>query len=457
MNTVNRLPLRISFGVLSIFLSACTLNRSYWVEDQDKVVESGEIKSWAKIPFESGLTSEGKPFYKNLRVIEYDENGDRWESMQSNIARELVRYNAGPNVPVIVFVHGWRHNSHPDDSNLKGFNDFLMNFNKYTQFKKENPIGIFIGWRGASVNERGALGALNTLPALLSVVDRKEGADKVAGIPLASDLWMLRKEALKRDAKMVIVGHSFGGRIVERVVAPSILASHHLRGTGSRIVLRSDSESQADQGSVAGKVDRGTMMADLTVLINPASESLFARQLKVGLRGWPSYDPPAIISIKSETDSATGSVWPVMKYMELATNPGEVFLGRRYRLNHHRNPESRLTETPWDYQTKTAGNYTDRLLNGYIDVTETGGFRIVNPDLEKHYLTGEGYLVLRAHRRLINGHSGEPLPGEDSSEFQNHGIFTERMSKFIETIVHQSGGSMKYTDSELYKQLHPAN
>lgn len=53
-------------------------------------------------------------------------------------------------VMTVVFVHGWKHNAHADDENVKNFRKLLESASG-----KSGPrrvIGVYIGWRGLSID-----------------------------------------------------------------------------------------------------------------------------------------------------------------------------------------------------------------------------------------------------------------------------------------------------------------
>lgn len=211
-----------------------------------------------------------------MRVIEFDENGDFWDSGQVGAAQEMLRSKRKP--ILITYVHGWRHDASRDDSNLQGFQTFLDTLNHGLGGR---VCGVYIGWRGASVDEK--LGPLTTPAAVMTFWGRKEVTNSVAGVPLSVSLCGLSSLARDMKGHSIIIGHSFGGRIVERAIGQAI----------------------ASQGS-----SNLPMPYDLAFLINPADESLYARQLKLALRNW-SYSSPAIIVLAAKDDDATKHAWPL--------------------------------------------------------------------------------------------------------------------------------------------------
>ena len=90
-------------------------------------------------------------------------------------------------------------------------------------------------------------------------------------------------------APYILVGHSFGGLIVERSVAHAINAEIH-------------GHADADR----------SMPADLVIAVNPAADSVLARQMIAALYSRKTEGTrPLFVSITSTGDWATGSVFPI--------------------------------------------------------------------------------------------------------------------------------------------------
>src|SRR5204862_7317032 len=88
----------------------------------------------------------------------------------------------------------------------------------------------------------------------------------------------------------VLLGHSFGGLIVERSVAHAINAEIH-------------GHADADR----------SMPADLVIVVNPAADSILARQMIAALYSRKTEGTrPLFVSITSTGDWATGSVFPIV-------------------------------------------------------------------------------------------------------------------------------------------------
>ena len=152
---------------------------------------------------------------------------------------------------------------------------------------------MYLGWRGDRVS----------LPLLqqLTFWDRSSAAKRVASLDMQEALSALIQATKERpDSKVLLYGHSLGGAILERTIAPSLA------------------------GDVQGPSHDRRVAVDLVVLVNPAIDALHARMLVAVLRRHevavemhapdgtvhPSRGP-LMVSITSEADTATGYLFPI--------------------------------------------------------------------------------------------------------------------------------------------------
>lgn len=241
-----------------------------------------------------------------LAFIEFDDRGEFFERGQLEQALRLisqVKSHATDTVPatVVLFVHGWKNNASEQSGNVAGFESMLgclaSQFNSSPAPEASTVVGIYLGWRGRVVsapgiedltfwnrrNESRNLPGAHTVETLLSVMKAIKGPDY-------SD----------PKGQSFLIGHSFGGGLLETA----------LTQTYENIILNTPSGSPVHWPT------------DLTVLINEAAPALQAYQLiesmKANVRERPacgaargeSHYLPAMISLTSVTDSATGGFFP---------------------------------------------------------------------------------------------------------------------------------------------------
>jgi len=234
-------------------------------------------------------------------VVEFDEYGDFFDTEQ--LMQSLKMIGAVEGKPLLVtFVHGWRHNASPGDEDLIDLQNLVTRLNSMEGLKGYTACGLYIGWRGARVDESKLPGLVTAIPAGLTFWNRKAATDRVADIGLARVLSHTSKAAWKDSGRVITIGHSFGGRILEKCIGNSMAAQ-------------------------SATLDTIKPLADFTVFVNPASESLTARKLKLALKGWDRDDtksvtvpgsdksalppPPLMVAIGAQNDKATGFLWPL--------------------------------------------------------------------------------------------------------------------------------------------------
>jgi hypothetical protein len=103
-----------------------------------------------------------------LFFVEFDDQGRQRDTRQwTQLKDELTALKAsteGPHddyggVSLLVSVHGWRHDAHYDDDNVRAVRQLLEKANQLEQhrpyitpnFKPRKVIGVYLGWRGKSL------------------------------------------------------------------------------------------------------------------------------------------------------------------------------------------------------------------------------------------------------------------------------------------------------------------
>lgn len=175
---------------------------------------------------------------------------------------------------VIAFVHGWRHDSRVGDANVADLRFYAAHAARFLRDRcSTDPsacdmevTAIYVGWRGARVDERGLIDAFGTtlggflgnLSAAATLFDRKPVSEAIA--PAAVSALRTIEMTLRRPGvdggdrhnKLVVAGHSLGGNMLATGLKDDLLkaVARHRFGTVLQPVL-----------------------GDLVVLINPASEA----------------------------------------------------------------------------------------------------------------------------------------------------------------------------------------
>ena len=195
---------------------------------------------------------------------------------------------------LITYVHGWQNNAESDD--VGRFESLLARLSRAPAIRNAgfHVVGVYLGWRGK----------LSPVPVLkeLSFFNRKATAERIASNFDCYDAIASMSEAARKyhgphGQYTILLGHSFGGLIVERSVAHAINAEMH-------------GHADADR----------SLPADLVLVVNPASDSILSRQMIAALYSRKTEGArPFFVSITSTRDNATGIAFPVGTNLAAAT------------------------------------------------------------------------------------------------------------------------------------------
>ena len=256
----------------------------------------------------------------SLAFIEFGEMGSYQDISQLQKAAELVRNTRQP--LVITYVHGWQNNAGSDD--VRKFSKFLSEVAQtpLIRNKEFHVVGVYLGWRGK----------LTGVPIAkeLTFYSRKAAAERLANNFDCFDAISSVAEAARRNRKgqeqyTILLGHSFGGLVVERAVAHAIDSQMHGRSHG-----------------------RNSLPADLTLVLNPASDSILSRQIISALYQENAKNTrPLFISVTSTADAATGKIFPIGTSLSAVTK----MFGK---VSDPASPKTKESER--DFYTSTPGH-----------------------------------------------------------------------------------------------------
>jgi pimeloyl-ACP methyl ester carboxylesterase len=238
-----------------------------------------------------------------LAFIEFDDQGELWSPSQMFRATELIKRanQAEAGSAFIVFIHGWQNNASPkqeqeEGKSLHGFKQLLSQTAR--RVKARDPtathsvVGVYLAWRGKSAYKPFSS---------LTFWNRRRTANRIASGGAVTEVLTRILHTIDQNpaSKAILIGHSFGGLLMEQAMLQNMVTS--------------------TVGAQAGQLD---FPIDMVMLINPASPSLRAKQLievfardrtkvyQVDNQG-KRYERPLMISVTSRTDGATRRLYPM--------------------------------------------------------------------------------------------------------------------------------------------------
>ena len=197
-----------------------------------------------------------------LAFLEFDEMGERWDRNQPQVALDLIQRakTLSTHPIVVVFVHGWKNNANDRDGeenhNVVGFEGVLNFIRTLPKYASSPIVGIYLSWRGDLIPDYWPI------RRQLSVTNRETAATRIPGSSMTAALTqiMIQTHSGPPGARLIMVGHSFGGLILERALTQA-MTDYVLRQTG---------------GAAAG---RDNTWADLVVFVNSAAAASEGKQM----------------------------------------------------------------------------------------------------------------------------------------------------------------------------------
>lgn len=244
-----------------------------------------------------------------LAFVEFDDQGRFWNRQQVDLfEKTLEAENRRPDssgLTVVVFAHGWRHNSEVCDANVACFRSFLRTLHADMLVagsagafgRPKRIVAVYAAWRGLSTKgfplEQLSFWARNRVAHRIAEGDLLE-------LLTRTELFVRRaNEAEPNRVRLAVLGHSLGGTMVYEALA-NILKERVL-------------EARAHAGDPTGRQSRIRGFGDLIVLMNPAFEAARYAPLHELALEFPEFSPlqtPVMVTISSETDSPNRTWFP---------------------------------------------------------------------------------------------------------------------------------------------------
>ena len=271
----------------------------------------------------------------SFSFVEFNNTGDLWDKRQLEEALRAIDdadQRSGHRALVITFIHGWKNNARQTNNNVL---DLRRQMNRIAAdaCKGDWPhcgvVGIYLAWSGDLISRD-----WNTLRTLTYFNRRNTAIDvatdpKADMVPIGDALFAIMQRtkagAERATNQSVVVGHSFGGLILEYAI------SKRMREIGEELRKELPKQGTADAIHLKTLDD----FANLVVLINQAAPAADAVTLlsqyredlqKVNLLRPPAKSGctagdasqdckeltrPLILSVSSEADLATRAILPI--------------------------------------------------------------------------------------------------------------------------------------------------
>lgn len=261
----------------------------------------------------------------SLAHVEIDDQGELMSREQLKRVTDHIRAESDEPLLLVVYIHGWNRNS--SGSRISGGGD-LIHFRKWLEEiqgadPSKKTMGVFVSWRGRS---------LSTFPVGVDYFHRHAAARRMGGVAGTEALHEIGATArfANPESRIVMMGHSMGGAILESSFSESI---------ASRVAM-SHAEGKA--------VSRRDFPVDLIVTINSAESAIHARQLVSTFksRGIREIEGgPLMVSITSQDDIVTSLAFPFGHLLGRWVFPFNVFNTGVSGMYRERQPSDALQGT----------------------------------------------------------------------------------------------------------------
>lgn len=255
----------------------------------------------------------------SLSFVEIDDQGIFYSHRQLERTLKVID-DIKEGQDIIVFVHGWMHNSSFDDTNVIDVRRYLSKI--APPGSKRRTTGVYVGWRGDNFH----IPYLPMVGELPTFYNRKDTSIEIGNGEILELFIKLEKiRNIHKDTRLFIIGHSFGGSIVLTALNKVIY---------SRAILEKE-------GLYKG-------FGDAVILINPAIEatSFFPlRELSDRLRSGSEFrqnkDPlPRIIIATSTGDTATKKAFFFARAISTPLTESHILVERPENTNIQYNESS---------------------------------------------------------------------------------------------------------------------
>jgi hypothetical protein len=259
-----------------------------------------------------------------LGFVEVDDQGRPYIRDQIPTLFDRIEQEAQyQDLSIIIFVHGWKHNDAPTDTNVLAFRRLLQQMavmelvRAPTYWPARKVVGIYVGWRGLSV-DAGEIAEDLTFWTRMATAHRvAEGAvrevlARAKALRDAVDATSWPGHQDHRNTRLVTIGHSFGGLIVYTALSQYFID----RAVQTDVVPFARTLMAKPARTEQGEGKEIVGYGDLVVVVNPAIEAMRyepIRELMQNRRSPGGFAPdqnPVFVEVTSDADWATGIAFP---------------------------------------------------------------------------------------------------------------------------------------------------
>ena len=297
-------------------LGGCTSVTQYhpWTADGCPVLQNAvyDGKNLVSHDCHDPVIPENASVSYKYGFIEFDEYGNLLQKAAFSQLLKSIR-QVKEDVLVVTYIHGWNHSAADDDDDVREFKLAMRNIALMDKNSGRTVIGLYVGWRGLVTS-------ISPLK-YLTFWDRKSTAHIIGNGAVTEVLLRLDKENTRRNGpalaqgavgpnRLVFIGHSFGAAVLYSALSP-VLVARFIQHTQFDPI-----DPQTEPGCSVNAVAPKTV-GNLVVLINPAFEAMrFSTLHKLSKDcHFPPEQPPLIAVITGTNDEATGSLFPIARYV----------------------------------------------------------------------------------------------------------------------------------------------
>jgi hypothetical protein len=313
-----------------------------------------------------------------------------WDWNNPEFARSQPRPPVIPGAPkylpkfVVLYIHGWKHTASNDDKDFGHFSELISELAQNNKNKKQ-VLGVYVGWNASSKVPPFNWPPFNNLTfwSKETIADRIAQSTVITRI--LSSINSIMSE-LKHPAanQFVVVGHSFGARMLFSATAQSLIY---------------DTE-KAHPGYDHGNYRSIRGIANAVILLNSAFEAARYSSLNAITRTQENFSEdqlPLLLSISSKADWATKEAFPVGQWLGFYRSERELTT-----LGNYKNYQTH------SLQPKDADG-CDSASNNLSEHFFSDGLCLIREKPSKSDQISQPsrnpFLIARASASVINGHN----------------------------------------------------